>query len=83
MNPIFSLILKQLPRLLPVVESLVMKRTAAAQPDAGRLSAVEQSLQLLAERSDQLEMTVKRLRLLAIVTLMLSLAAIIIVLVRS
>lgn len=81
MNPIFSFILNQLPNLLPVVESLVKKKAAAKQDD-GRLVAVEQSLELLAERSDYLEGKIRRLTYLVIVALFLSFVALIMALVR-
>jgi hypothetical protein len=81
MNPIFSLILKQLPNLLPVVES-VLKNPAPATPDESRLAAMEQSLDLLAERSEYMEAKLKRLTLLIILTLLVAFAGLIIVLTR-
>jgi len=82
MSPIFRLILKQLPTLLPVAQSL-LRRPPSAAPDDSRLSAVEQSLQLLAERSDYLEARLKRMRVLVFVVGLFSLVALIAVLVRS
>jgi hypothetical protein len=85
MNPIFKLFLKQLPILLPVVKSLLMnmKTLPSTAPDNSRLSAVEESVQLLAERSDYLETRLKRMRVLVIVTGLLSVVALLVVLVRS
>jgi hypothetical protein len=82
MNPIFRLILKQLPTLLPVAQSL-LRRPSSTAPDDSRLSAMEQSLQLLAERSDYLEARLKRMRVLVFVVGLFSLVALIAVLVRS
>jgi len=82
MNPIFSLILKELPNLLPVAKSLLKKPPPVALDD-NRLSVVEQSLQLLAERSDYLEARLKRMWVMIIVTGLLSVVALIVVLVRG
>jgi hypothetical protein len=82
MNPIFRLLLKQLPTLLPVAQSL-LRRPPSTAPDDSRLSAVEQSLQLLAERSDYLEAKLKRMRVLVFVVGLFSLVALIAVFVRS
>jgi hypothetical protein len=82
MNPIFRLILKQLPTLLPVAQSL-LKRPPSTAPDDSRLSAVEHSLQLLAERSVYLEARLKRMRVLVFVAGLFSLVALIAVFVRS
>lgn len=81
MNPIFSFILKQLPHLLPVVES-VLKKTAASKQSDGRLEGIERSLELLAERSDYLETKLKRITLFAIISVLLSLTILIVVLIR-
>jgi hypothetical protein len=85
MNPIFRLVLKQLPVLLPVAKSLLknMKNASPTTPDDSRLNAVEQSLQLLAERFDYLETKLKRMWVLVIVTGLLSVVTLIVVLVRS
>ena len=82
MNPIFGLILKELPRLLPVAKSLLRKPPPMPTDDS-RLSAVEESLQLLAERSDYLEARLKRMRILVFVTGLFSFVALVAVLVRS
>ena len=82
MNPIFSLILKELPNLLPVAKSL-LKKPPPVTLDDNRLSVVEQSLQLLAERSDYLEARLKRIWVMIIVTGLLSVVALIVVLVRG
>jgi hypothetical protein len=81
MNPIFSLMLKQLPNLLPLVESL-LKKQAPLKPDESRLIAVEHSMELLAERSDYLEAKLKRLMLLILVALLMAFAALIAALIR-
>jgi hypothetical protein len=83
MNPIFKLVLKQLPVLLPVVNSLFKKIPETAPPENSRLTAVEQSVQLLAERSDYLETRLKRMRVLVFVTGLLSVVALVVVLIRS
>jgi len=85
MNPIFKLLLKQLPILLPVAKSLIknMRTLPSTAPDNSRLSAVEESVQLLAERSDYLETRLKRIRVVVIVTGLLSVVALLVVLVRS
>ena len=81
MNPIFSLIIKQLPKLLPVVKTL-LERPAAAKSDNGRLAAIEQSVEWLAERSDVLERKLKRFTMLILVSLVLALIALVLVLAR-
>ena len=81
MHPILSVILKQLPHLLPIVESLLKKRPSVNQ-DNGRLVAVEQSVELLAERSDYLEAKLKRVLLFVVIVFFLSLAALILALAR-
>ena len=64
-----------------MAESL-LRRTPPAGAENGRLYAVEQSLQLLAERADYLEPKVRRMRALVIVTGVLSIVALAIVLIR-
>jgi hypothetical protein len=81
MNPIFTLIIKQLPRLLPVVKSL-LERPAGGKTEDGRLAAVEQSVEWLAERSDAVERKLKRLTVLVAAGLLLSLVALLMVLAR-
>jgi len=81
MNPLFSFLLKQLPHVLPVVES-VLKKAAASKQSDGKLDGIERSLALLAERSDYLEMKLKRITLFAIVSMFLSLTILIVVLIR-
>ena len=81
MNPIFSLIIKQLPKLLPVVHTL-LDRPAAAKSENGRLAAIEQSVEWLADRSDVLERKIKRLTILTLGTLLLTLIAVVLILTR-
>ena len=83
MHYLLSFILKQLPNLLPIVESLLKKTPSASTLQAdSRLVAVEQSLELLAERSDYLEAKLKRVMILVIVSFLLSVAALIVAVVR-
>jgi type IV secretory pathway component VirB8 len=81
MNPLFTLLIKQLPRWLPVVKAM-MERPSRATTEEGRLAIVEQSVEWLAERSDALEKKLRRLTLLVAVVLILSLVAFIIALSR-
>jgi hypothetical protein len=83
MNPIFTLLIKQLPRLLPVVKSLLERQhSVTARTEDGRLAAVEQSVEWLAERSDVVERKLKRLTILVAAGLLVSLVALVIVLTR-
>ena len=81
MNPIFSILLKQLPNLLPLVDSLVKQRGSSKQIE-GRLDGFEEALELLAERSDYLARRIKRAMVFGIITVLISLSALIIVLAR-
>lgn len=72
MNPFFSLLIKQLPKLLPVVKAM-LERPAGAKTEEGRLAIVEQSVEWLADRSDAVEKKLRRLTLLVAVGLLLSL----------
>jgi hypothetical protein len=54
MNPLFSLLIKQLPKLLPLVKAM-MEKPARGQTEDGQLAEVEQSVEWLAERSDAVE----------------------------
>jgi hypothetical protein len=72
MNPFFSLLIKQLPKLLPVVKAM-LERPASAKTEDGRLALVEQSVEWLADRSDAVEKKLRRLTLLVAVGLLLSL----------
>src|SRR5262245_31700513 len=85
MNPILKLALKQLPVLLPVAKSLLnnMRKPPRAASEDNRMSAMEESIQLLAERSDYLEARLRRMRVLEIVTGLVSVVALVVVLVRS
>jgi hypothetical protein len=82
MNPAFTLLIKQLPRLLPVVKAMLVKPSREGRMEDGRLAAVEQSVEWLAERSDALERKLRRLTLLVTAGLILSLATLVIVLSR-
>lgn len=81
MNPFFSLLLKQLPKLLPVVKAM-LERPASAKTEDGRLAIVEQSVEWLADRSDAVEKRLQRLTLLVAAGLVLSLVTLAIVLSR-
>ena len=72
MNPFFSLLIKQLPKLLAVVKAM-LERPASAKTEDGRLAIVEQSVEWLADRSDAVEKKLRRLTLLVAVGLLLSL----------
>jgi hypothetical protein len=81
MNPVFTLLIKQLPRLLPIVKSMLEKPVQGKTED-GRLSVVEQSVEWLAERSEALEKRLRRLTLLVAAGLILSLITFVIALSR-
>jgi hypothetical protein len=70
-------LIKQLPRLIPVVESLVRK-PASPVPGDGRLDAIEQSLDRLLERSVALEARLRRMTLMAVVSTLLAVTALIV-----
>jgi len=87
MSPFISLIIKQLPRLIPVVESLVNKTTA--KPGQGderlrdeRLIVIEQSLDELIERSQRLEARLRRMTLLAVFATLMAAIGLAVVLLR-
>ena len=87
MSPFVSLILKQLPKLIPVVESLVNKTTATpGQRDERlrdeRLIMIEQSLDQLIERSQRLEAKLRRMTLFAVFVALMALIALIAAFVR-
>ena len=81
MNPLFSLLIKQLPKLLPVVKAM-MEKPPRGKTEDGRLSEVEQSVEWLAERSDAVEKKLRRLTLLVAAGLILSLVTFVIALAR-
>jgi hypothetical protein len=81
MNPLFSLLIKQLPRWLPVVKAM-LEKPGRAKTEDGRLAVVEQSVDWLAERSDAMEKKVRRLTLLVAAGLILSLVTFVIALSR-
>jgi len=81
MNPVFSLLIKQLPRLLPVVKSM-LERPVQTKTEDGRLSVVEESVEWLAERSQALEKRLRRLTVLVAAGLILSLITLLITLSR-
>jgi hypothetical protein len=82
MNPLFSLLIKQLPRLLPVVKALLERPAGEAKTEEGRLVAVEQSVQWLAERSDTVQKKLRRLTWLVVANVLLSLVTLLMVLSR-
>jgi hypothetical protein len=81
MNPFFSLLIKQLPRLLPVVKAM-LEKPGGSRTEDGRLMVVEQSVEWLAERSDAVEKKLRRLTLLVAAGLILSLVTFVIALSR-
>ena len=82
MNPLFSLLIKQLPRLLPVVKALLDRPVRGEATEDGRLRAVEQSVEWLAERSDTVEKKLRRLTVLLVAGLLLSVVTLVIALTR-
>lgn len=81
MNPFVGLLIKQLPKLLPVVKAMLEKPSGAKTED-GRLAAVEQSVEWLADRSDAAEKKLRRLTLLLAAGLILSLVSLAVALSR-
>jgi hypothetical protein len=81
MNPIFSLLIKQLPKLLPVVKAM-LERPSGGKTENGRLAVVEQSVQWLADRSDAVEKKLRRLTWWVTAGLLLSLVTLLIALTR-
>ncbi|HET8720812.1 MAG TPA: hypothetical protein VFM24_02210 [Nitrospira sp.] len=81
MNPFVGLLIKQLPKLLPVVKAMLEKPSGAKTED-GRLAAVEQSVEWLADRSDAVEKKLRRLTLLLAAGLILSLVSLAVALSR-
>ena len=82
MSPFVSLIIKQLPKLIPVVESLVHKTPPAAEQRDERLHVIEQSLYQLMDRSQRLEARLRRMTLLAVFSAVVALIAVIAAFVR-
>lgn len=82
MNPFVTLLIKQLPRLLPVVKAMLGRPIPAETTEDGRFRAVEQSVEWLAERSDTLEKKLRRLTWWLAAALLLSLVALLIALSR-
>ncbi|HKR79167.1 MAG TPA: hypothetical protein VJR69_05630 [Nitrospira sp.] len=82
MNPFVSLLIKQLPRLLPVVKALLDRPVRGDATEDGRLRAVEQSVEWLAERSDTVEKKLRRLTVLLVASLLLSVVSLVIALTR-
>lgn len=81
MNPFVSLLIKQLPKLVPVVKAM-LERPSGTKTEDGRLAVVEQSVEWLAERSDAVEKRLRRLTLLVAAGLILSLLTFVITLYR-
>ena len=82
MNPFFTLLIKQLPRLLPVVKALLDRPVRGDATEDGRLRAVEQSVEWLAERSDTVEKKLRRLTVLLVASLLLSVVSLVIAFTR-
>ena len=74
MNPFVGLLIKQLPKLLPVIKAMIEKPSGGKTED-GRLAAVEQSVEWLADRSDAVEKKLRRLTLLVAAGLIASLVS--------
>jgi hypothetical protein len=68
--------------LLPVVKALLDRPVRTGTTEDGRVAAIEQSVEWLAERSDALEKKVRRLTWWAAASLLLSLIALVIALSR-
>ena len=81
MNPIFGLLIKQLPRLLPVVKAM-LERPAPGDPEDKRLAGLQHSIEWLAERSDAVERKLRRLTVLVAAALILGVITFVIVLSR-
>ena len=82
MNPFVSLLIKQLPRLLPVVKALLDRPVRGEATEDGRLRAVEQSVEWLAERSETVEKKLRRLTVLLVASLLLSVVSLVIAFTR-
>jgi hypothetical protein len=90
MNPLLPGILKLLPKLLPqliplvnsLVNSLVAKQRPTERPE-NRLHELEDTLERLAARSQDLERRMKQVRTMSILSVLLSLGVLVAVLVRS
>lgn len=82
MNPLFTLLIKQLPRLLPLVKTLLDRPVHGDITEDGRLRAVEQSVEWLAERSDTVEKKLRRLTVWLVAALLLSVVTLVIALTR-
>jgi hypothetical protein len=82
MNPFVSLLIKQLPRLLPVVKALLDRPARNGNTEDGRLAAVEQSVEWLAARSDTVEKKLRRLTWWVAVALLLSAVSLLTILFR-
>jgi hypothetical protein len=82
MNPFFTLLIKQLPKLLPVVKALMDRPVRTGTTEDGRVAAIEQSVEWLAERSDAVEKKLRRLTWWAAAALLVSLVALVIALAR-
>jgi len=76
MNPIVSLLLKQLPSLIQVVESLVRK-TPPLRAEDNRLDLIEQSFDRLIERSQQLEGRLRRMTVFCLLAALMALVALV------
>jgi hypothetical protein len=81
MNPIFTLLIKQLPTLLPVVKSM-LDRPASQDTEEGRLAVIEQYAERLAERLEAVERRLKRLTVMVTIGVLLSLVAFVMMLTR-
>jgi hypothetical protein len=80
MNPLIPVILKLLPnvlpKLIPMADSLV-GRIGSQDRDDNRLHQLENALDVMTERFRDLERSVKRMRALLVMSVLLSVAALV------
>jgi hypothetical protein len=85
MNPLMMTMLKLLPKvlpqLIPMADSLVRRKPPTEIADT-RLLELEQAVELLANRSRHLERSLRHVKVLLIISLVLSFSAVITVLAR-
>lgn len=85
MNPfmitMLKLLPKVLPQLIPMADSLV-RRPPPAEITDSRLLELQQAVELLADRSRHLERRMRQVKVLLIISLVLSLSAVITIFAR-
>ena len=85
MNPLIPILLKILPKVLPqLIPMAGSLRTGRSPQDISdsRVQELEQGIEVLAERSRVLERGLKRVRVLSIIALLLSVGVLITLLLR-